>query len=142
MRVTLTTSGAGRQHEVSVDSAEFVIGRAGDCNLQLRNPLISRHHCVLKLEDDGVYVCDLGSSNGTGVNNQRLAGRRRLRDGDTLWVAATPLSVRVRREWALARVKDVARAMTRAFRPPAATAVEESRPRHAAFLTLTRIQGG
>jgi pSer/pThr/pTyr-binding forkhead associated (FHA) protein len=117
MKVTLKTSVASNRNEVPVDSPEFVIGRDGDCNLQIQSPLVSRHHCLVTVEDEGVYVCDLGSSNGTGVNNQRLVGRRRMRDGDTLWVAATPVAVRVRREPTLSHLKEVARAITRAFRP-------------------------
>lgn len=144
MKVTLKTSAAGQRHEVPVDAAEFVIGRAGDCDLQIQHPLVSRHHCVLTIEEDGVFVRDLQSSNGTGVNNQPLVGPRRIRDGDTLWVAATPVVVRVYRETALGRVQEAAIALARAFRPPRApeAVCGRSRPGGTAYLSLIRAQGG
>ncbi|MCL4205004.1 MAG: FHA domain-containing protein [Pirellulaceae bacterium] len=94
MKVTLTVS-EGNPRAVVVDSPEFLIGRAADCDLRLRNPWISRHHCLLTIQDDQVFVRDLRSINGTGVNNQVLVGERPLRDGDDLWLAATPIRVRI-----------------------------------------------
>jgi pSer/pThr/pTyr-binding forkhead associated (FHA) protein len=94
MKVTLTVS-EGSPRAVVVDSTEFLIGRAVDCDLRLRNPWISRHHCLLTIQNDQVFVRDLRSINGTAVNNQILVGERPLRDGDDLWVAATPIKVRI-----------------------------------------------
>lgn len=94
MKVTLMVS-EGRPRTVVVDSSEFVIGRAADCDLQLENPMVSRHHCLLTIQDGHLFVRDLKSSNGTGVNNQAIVGERLLRDGDHLWVAATPIDVRI-----------------------------------------------
>jgi pSer/pThr/pTyr-binding forkhead associated (FHA) protein len=94
MRVTLTVSD-GRPRTVVVDSPEFLIGRAADCDLKLRNPMVSRHHCALTIHDDHLFVRDLQSINGTGINNQVLVGERPLSDGDYLWVAATPIEVRI-----------------------------------------------
>ncbi len=81
---------------VSVDRPEFVIGRAEDCDLTLTNPLVSRHHCVLTVRDGGVYVRDLESSNGTGLNNRLLRSPAPLHEGDTLWVAVTPIEIHIR----------------------------------------------
>jgi pSer/pThr/pTyr-binding forkhead associated (FHA) protein len=47
-------------------------------------------------DDEGPLVRDLGSTNGTFVNNQRLRGPRRLRDGDIVRVGEnTQLKVRI-----------------------------------------------
>jgi pSer/pThr/pTyr-binding forkhead associated (FHA) protein len=105
MEVTLTI------HEqtprmVAVDSPEFVIGRAADCDLRLANPLVSRRHCMLTMQDGRVYVRDLNSSNGTGLNNQVLAGERPLHNGDELWVGATPVGVRIREDGKFAALVD------------------------------------
>ena len=100
MRVTLKVS-EGRPRTVAVEPperAKFVIGRGEDCDLRLASPLVSRHHCVLTVQDGRIFVRDLESSNGTGVNNQILVGQRPLRDGDELWVAATPVTVRIQRD--------------------------------------------
>ncbi len=81
---------------VSVDRPEFVIGRAEDCDLTLANPLVSRHHCVLTIRNGDVFVRDLESSNGTGLNNRVLRGPTPLHEGDTLWVAVTPVEIHIR----------------------------------------------
>ena len=94
MKVTLTIP-EGRKRTVPVASPEFVIGRAADCDLQLKSPLVSRRHCELTIQDGRIYVRDLQSSNGTGVNNQIVMGERPLHNGDRLWVAATPIEVRI-----------------------------------------------
>jgi len=94
MKITLTVA-ESRPRTVVVDSSEFLIGRADDCDLKLQNPLVSRHHCALTIQDGQIFVRDLHSVNGTGVNNQILVGERPLRDGDNLWIAATPIEVRI-----------------------------------------------
>jgi hypothetical protein len=56
--------------------AQYLIGRARECALQLvLGPTVSRQHCLLEVEDAGVWVQDLGSMNGTYVNEERI-GRR------------------------------------------------------------------
>jgi pSer/pThr/pTyr-binding forkhead associated (FHA) protein len=97
MKVYLTIHDAQRR-TVAVDSTEFLIGRALDCDLQLESPLISRHHCALILHDDHVYVRDLHSRNGTGLNNQPVIGERPVQNDDELWVAATPIKVHINRD--------------------------------------------
>lgn len=96
MKVTLMIS-EGRRRTVAVESPEFMIGRASDCDLQRQSPLVSRRHCALTVQDGRVYVRDLQSSNGTGLNNQAVVGERLLHDKDELWVAATPIRVRIQR---------------------------------------------
>ena len=97
MKATLTVC-EGRPRTVVVDSPEFLIGRAADCDLKLENPMVSRHHCALTIQEDHIYIRDLQSVNGTGVNNQALVGERPLRDGDRLWVAATQIEVRIQND--------------------------------------------
>ena len=97
MKATLTVC-EGRPRTVILDSPEFLIGRAADCDLKLQNPLVSRHHCALTIQDGHIYVRDLQSINGTGVNNQVLVGELPLRDGDRLWVAATLIEVSIQND--------------------------------------------
>src|SRR5262249_30045201 len=47
---------------------------------------VSRQHCMLRVSEDGVYLRDLGSRNGTLVNGSRLKGECRLEHGDKLQV--------------------------------------------------------
>lgn len=88
-----------RGERIAVDRREFVIGRSapGDdawlpdldvANLDVSNTkTVSRFHCRLLLDDDGVcQVIDMGSFNGTWLNGEKLAPRvpRKLADGDHL----------------------------------------------------------
>jgi len=56
-----------------------VIGRSKDCELSLAKAAdfagVSRHHCLLEINPPHVTVRDLGSLNGTYINNERIGGR-------------------------------------------------------------------
>jgi pSer/pThr/pTyr-binding forkhead associated (FHA) protein len=47
----------------------FVIGRDVDCHLKLESEVVSRHHCTILRDDYGTRIRDLGSKNGTTINN-------------------------------------------------------------------------
>lgn len=79
--------------ELLVPGPKFFVGRAEDCQLRPRSDLISRHHCVLLIENDFVAVRDFGSKNGTLVNDQRILGERELKSGDKLVIG--PLEFQV-----------------------------------------------
>ncbi|HWB55818.1 MAG TPA: FHA domain-containing protein [Gaiellaceae bacterium] len=68
------------------------IGRAED-NLVVisADDYASGHHARVEAGLDGTWVFDLGSTNGTYVNGERIDGRRRLREGDVLQVGDTEL---------------------------------------------------
>lgn len=70
--------------ELAVPGPKFFVGRAEDCQLRPRSDLISRHHCVLLIEESFVAVRDFGSKNGTLVNGERITGERELKHGDRL----------------------------------------------------------
>ena len=50
----------------------LVIGRGSDCDLVLDEPEMSRRHAVIENSGDGIYLRDLGSSNGTFVNGVQV----------------------------------------------------------------------
>ena len=52
--------------------AEIRIGRSEDCDLKLDGDEVSRDHAVLRIEDDGLVLEDLGSVNGTRVNGEAV----------------------------------------------------------------------
>jgi pSer/pThr/pTyr-binding forkhead associated (FHA) protein len=85
--------GKNAGQELAIPGPKFFIGRADDCHLRPRSELISRHHCVLLLEDDYAAVRDFGSRNGTLVNGERVVGERELNKGDQLTVG--PLAFEV-----------------------------------------------
>jgi hypothetical protein len=59
-----------------------VIGRSLDCNLTIEDPLVSRQHARIAVDDEGGMVEDLGSRNGVRVNGVAIHAPMRLRDGD------------------------------------------------------------
>jgi len=85
--------GANVGQELLVPGPKFFIGRAEDCHLRPRSDLISRHHCVLLVDDSLVAVRDFGSKNGTHVNGDRVEGERELQTGDVLKVGPLEFEV-------------------------------------------------
>lgn len=69
---------------VKLDSAELVIGRDEACALTLPDAGLSRRHASLSQTAHGVFLRDLGSTNGTFVRAQRVDHARELQDGDRI----------------------------------------------------------
>jgi pSer/pThr/pTyr-binding forkhead associated (FHA) protein len=66
--------------------AHCVLGRSRGCTLQLPGDgTVSRQHCLIELENEGVWVQDLGSLNGTLVNGEKI-GQREPRSGDATMI--------------------------------------------------------
>jgi pSer/pThr/pTyr-binding forkhead associated (FHA) protein len=64
----------------------LIVGRSTDCGISIASDEISRHHAKLQVVPDGVMVEDMGSANGTFVNNQRVHAGTLLKAGDELRV--------------------------------------------------------
>jgi hypothetical protein len=63
----------------------FVIGRGKHCDFIIHSGKVSREHAVVVREDSNWFIEDLGSSNGTWFNKQRVK-RRRVEDGDEYYI--------------------------------------------------------
>ncbi len=70
-----------------------VVGRGADADLRLPDSGVSRRHAEIRREDSGHLLVDLGSTNGTRVNDSRVA-MRRLANGDRIEVGSTTLIYR------------------------------------------------
>jgi len=70
----------GRRYELAGN--RWVVGRSPECDVVLDVAAVSRRHVILTKEEEAFYVQDLGSRNGTYINNQRVIDRAPLRDGD------------------------------------------------------------
>ena len=66
----------------------WIIGSGGDCDIVVAQPRVSRRHCRFTELADGHLVEDLGSSNGTYVNGERIAEATRVSAGDTITLGA------------------------------------------------------
>jgi two-component system cell cycle response regulator len=65
----------------ALDQPTVVVGRAPGCDFLLEDTALSRSHCLLGRSADGVFIEDLGSSNGTFVDGRLVQGRQRIEDG-------------------------------------------------------------
>ena len=69
-----------------------VLGRAPESGLPLDgDEFASAHHARVEAQPDGVWVEDLGSTNGTFVNGSRIGERRLLQPGDVIRIGETEL---------------------------------------------------
>jgi len=66
----------------------MVIGRAPECDITVRDILLSRRHCRIENEGRDWFVTDLGSKNGTRIGGQAVL-RHKLRDGDVIRIGKT-----------------------------------------------------
>jgi hypothetical protein len=75
---------------VSVGTEPLVIGRLPECDVVLADSNVSRRHAELRRKGDGVFVTDLGSTNGTRVNGTPVR-EQLLTSGDEVSVGSTRL---------------------------------------------------
>jgi len=80
----------GRSYEL-LD--ELTVGRAAGCHIALDDRFVSQLHARMFRRDDQCFIEDLGSTNGTFLNQTRLTKTMRLRRGDRLQIGQTVLEV-------------------------------------------------
>jgi hypothetical protein len=81
---------AGKEFDLS---ASTTVGREGD--VALNDSEVSRRHATLSFDGSAVTVADLGSTNGTFVNEERVEAARQLGPGDRLRIGATVFEVKL-----------------------------------------------
>jgi pSer/pThr/pTyr-binding forkhead associated (FHA) protein len=79
--------------ELPLDRPETLIGRADGCHLVVNEGLVSRRHARIVMDSGRPYIEDLGSANGTFVNQARLHGRALLFPGDHIFVGTCEIEV-------------------------------------------------
>lgn len=80
---------------IPLNRRKFLIGRESDCQLRPNSELVSRHHCVFGIDEYSVRLRDLGSTNGTTVNGERLVKETTLVAGDRVVVGNLEFEFRV-----------------------------------------------
>jgi len=85
-------SGGGRAGEsFPIEGDRMSIGRTPDAPVFLDDVTVSRNHALLVRRQDGFYIDDLGSLNGTYVNRRRIESHQ-LSDGDEIQIGKYKLS--------------------------------------------------
>ncbi len=108
--------GAKSGAKVAIKKEQFLIGRSQKCHLCVGSTAVSRKHCVINRHSASVTIKDLGSRNGTLVNDQRITEEFEISSGDEIVVGplrfqitiSTGISNRKR-----SKVKSVAEAVER-----------------------------
>jgi len=79
---------------LEVGTTPVTVGRAPENAVSLpADEYSSAHHARIELLRDGLWILDLGSTNGTFVNGTQIDGRSRLRTGDAVRIGDTRLRV-------------------------------------------------
>lgn len=66
----------------SLTDGTVLVGSEGECDVRIRHPTVSRKHAHFSIDDDIWFVEDLGSSNGTRIDNRSINGRTEVHVGD------------------------------------------------------------
>jgi hypothetical protein len=86
----------GRRYAIN---APFIsIGRSSEADIQVADAGVSRKHIGVVKEGDKVLVRDLGSTNGTWLNGNKLAGDEVLTDGSVISAGHTKVTFRLLRD--------------------------------------------
>jgi transcriptional regulator with GAF, ATPase, and Fis domain len=85
-------SGPDASRVIESAMEEVTIGSAAGQTLRLNDRCVSRHHCVIRVGDEGLVCEDLGSTNGTFVGGHRVTSAV-LAPGDTITVGESALAV-------------------------------------------------
>ena len=75
-----TGSNMGSRYPLS--DKPLLIGRGEDCEIRIQDHSVSRKHARIDPNPEGVMLTDLGSTNGTFVNDVMIRGSAALHDGD------------------------------------------------------------
>jgi len=90
LRVLQPVGERGRTFELA---EEMTLGRAPGCGVSIPDAAVSQLHARVFRQQGGFWIEDLGSTNGTWVNDDRVSGPHALRRGDQVRVGGTILEV-------------------------------------------------
>lgn len=83
----------GKQRTYDVDE-ELIIGRADKCHIVITDPYASQIHARIFRRSNGVFIEDMGSTNGTYLNKKRVASPLPVTRGDRARIGKTSLDFR------------------------------------------------
>ncbi len=74
------------------EGQEIVVGRSSDLDMVLVEEMVSRRHARIRMQNGVIYIEDLGSTNGTFVNGEKIQAAE-LREGDRILIGTSILKV-------------------------------------------------
>ena len=83
------SDGDGNGRAFDIDAAAVTVGRGQPNDIPLDDEFASTQHARLEARADGVWLEDVGSTNGTVVNGTRIDGPRKLAPGDVIRIGDT-----------------------------------------------------
>ncbi|CAA9221258.1 MAG: Serine phosphatase RsbU, regulator of sigma subunit [uncultured Craurococcus sp.] len=116
LHVLVLAEEGGGTRRIPLGPAPFRIGRVAGNDLVLPAPEVSRSHAVLTVMGDGASLADLGSTNGTWLEGERLGGSAALAPGARLAIGPFALQYQRGRQREMERAAELEREMERAFR--------------------------
>lgn len=84
----------GQRKDIPLPAGQFVIGRQASAQIRVPLSTVSRQHCEIQILENTIRVRDLGSSNGTFVNDDRIQDAE-LHAGDVLTVGTFAFVVQI-----------------------------------------------
>jgi pSer/pThr/pTyr-binding forkhead associated (FHA) protein len=90
-RARLLLATPGGTHVIPLESTQLTIGRGLNNDVILEDTRVSRHHAQLRYRARRFWIADIGSTNGTFVNDEQVA-ERSLRDGDVISLGGLELT--------------------------------------------------
>ena len=81
--IAIQTAG-GTRERYPLAKTRVTVGRSRESDIFLPDQWLSRHHAAIEERDDGYWVADLKSKNGTLLNGEAVRDWRRLRPGDVI----------------------------------------------------------
>lgn len=78
----------------ALEPGETIIGRDPGASVFIDHPSVSRRHARILVTDDGASVEDLGSKNGTRVDDRKVEGAVPLTDGASITIGTVPMTFR------------------------------------------------
>ena len=79
----------------SLNAASVVLGRSSEADILVDDTGVSRRHLEIRTENGSVRAVDLGSTNGSYVNGQKVQGETILTDGSTITMGRTRIIFRL-----------------------------------------------
>jgi hypothetical protein len=74
------------------DARDLVIGRSSDLDMVLIEDMVSRKHAKITLQDGAITIADLGSTNGTFVNGEKVK-KTQIKEGDRILIGTSILKL-------------------------------------------------